>query len=236
MFHVRQMPCQEIWIPPRVREVVGRVRAALGEGVEVGTHFHNDFGLALANTLVALEAGATCPTAAVNGLGERAGNTDLAQLAAATACLLRLSHGVDLGKLRELSREVERRTGILVGQNAAVVGHNAFTHTSGIHVHGMLRDASTYEPIDPALFGACARLALGKHSGRNHIRHLLGGDAGGSEARVGAVLAAVKRMAVSRSRKEAALRLAEEFERFNREVLTLETREVLDEAAKEPER
>lgn len=198
-------------LPWQVALLVQRVRAALPATVGLGTHFHNDLGLALANTLAAVDAGATFVTAAVNGLGERAGNTDLLLAAVAAERLLGCSTGVVAARLVEVSRQVARLTGIIPPANAPLVGENAFRHTSGIHVHGVLADQRTYEAVPPALLGRTSELVLGRLSGHHHVRHLLAlhGRPAAPEAEVEAALERVKAASLDPARRERAAALAE---------------------------
>ncbi len=147
----------------------GLVRLAcerLGDGVAVGTHFHDDLGMATANTVAAVEAGARWPSVTVNGVGERAGNAVLAEVALAIDTLLGATSGLRPERLVELSREVERRTGVFIPPNAPVVGYSTFDHESGIHVDGVLKAPQTYESVDPDLLGRRRRIVFGKHTGR----------------------------------------------------------------------
>ncbi len=131
-------------------------------------HCHDDLGFGLATTVAALRAGATCAHVTVNGLGgERAGgNTSLEELVMALEVLY---GGVDTGirteELYPLSTHVARLTGVPLATNKPIVGEMAFTHESGIHAHGVMRDASTYEPLQPERVGRRRRIVLGKHSG-----------------------------------------------------------------------
>lgn len=152
-----------------VADVVAIAPAHLG----VGVHCHDDLGMATANTVAAIEAGARWPTACVNGLGERAGNARLGEVALACAQLLGLDTGIDPTQLPGLAAAVAAASGIPVSPMAPLVGRNAFRHESGIHVDGMLKDPRTYEAVDPALLGRERRLVLGKHTGRAHLRALL---------------------------------------------------------------
>ena len=138
----------------------------------VSTHCHDDLGLAVANSLVGVTAGARQVECAINGLGERAGNAALEEVVMAIATRADYFNGVATGvKTEELSRTsrlVSRLTGYAVQHNKAVVGRNAFAHESGIHQHGVLEDRSTYEIIDAKLVGQeAAQIVLGKHSGRH---------------------------------------------------------------------
>ena len=138
--------------------------------IPLSVHFHNDFGLATANTLTALECGANQAHVTVNGLGERTGNCSLEELVIA----LKSAYGVDLGldttRLYSLSNMVSRFTGVKMPVNKPIVGANAFAHESGIHVHGILNNSQTYEAISPEMVGHSRRIVLGKHTGANAIK------------------------------------------------------------------
>jgi 2-isopropylmalate synthase len=145
--------------------------------VVVSVHCHNDLGLAVANTLAALEAGARQVECTVNGIGERAGNCSLEEVVMAIqtrADHFGLQTSVRTQELVAASRIVSEATGFLVQRNKAVVGENAFAHEAGIHQHGMLRNAQTYEIMRPEDVGfPSTRLVLGKHSGRHVLRKRL---------------------------------------------------------------
>jgi 2-isopropylmalate synthase len=144
------------------------VRGA-NEDVIVSTHCHNDLGLAVANSLSAIHAGARQIEGAINGIGERAGNTSTEEIIMAIKTR-QDQYGVEIAadttEIFETSRLVSRLTGYPIQYNKAVVGRNAFSHESGIHQHGVLRDRETYEIMDPESIGHRSRLVLGKHSGR----------------------------------------------------------------------
>ncbi|MEM4389584.1 MAG: 2-isopropylmalate synthase [Candidatus Micrarchaeia archaeon] len=155
--------------PERTREVFG---ALAGLQAPLAFHGHNDLGLAVANSLAAVSAGAAELHACMNGLGERAGNAALEEIAVG----LKFFYGIDsvkLSKLSEVSAFVEGITGLRLAPNKPLVGKNAFTHESGIHVDGVIKSAETYEPITPELIGQRRRIWLGKHSGRHSVRHKL---------------------------------------------------------------
>jgi 2-isopropylmalate synthase len=139
------------------------------EDVTISTHCHNDLGLAVANSLSAIHAGARQIEGAINGIGERAGNTSTEEIIMAVKTR-QDQYGVELAadttQLFETSRLVSRLTGYPVQYNKAVVGRNAFSHESGIHQHGVLRDRLTYEIMDASSVGQRSRIVLGKHSGR----------------------------------------------------------------------
>jgi D-citramalate synthase len=127
----------------------------------------------MANTLAALKAGATCAHATVNGLGERAGNTPLEELVMALEVLYGVKTGIPISEIYHLSSLVSRLTKVPLATNKAIVGEMAFTHESGIHAHGILRDARTYEPIRPEMVGRKRRIVLGKHSGTASVEAAL---------------------------------------------------------------
>jgi len=133
---------------------------------DFSVHCHNDFGLATANTLTAIEAGADAPHVCVNGLGERAGNAALEEVVMALETLYGYRTGVRTERLFELSRLVEELSGVPVAPNKALVGYNAFSHEAGIHAHGVLAHTLTYEPLQPEELGRSRALILGKHTGR----------------------------------------------------------------------
>ncbi len=128
-------------------------------------HCHNDLGFALPNTIAALHAGAGCAHVCVNGLGERAGNTPLEEVVMALEILYHEKTHIKTKQIYQLSTLVSRHTGIARATNKAIVGEMAFTHESGIHAHGLLRDVRTYEPMSPEMVGRSRRMVLGKHSG-----------------------------------------------------------------------
>ncbi len=144
-----------------------------GLQIPVEMHTHNDFGLATANALAGLKAGATSVNTTVNGLGERAGNAALEEVVMS----LKRLHGIDLGidttRLLELSRLVAAASGCSVPPWKAIVGENTFAHESGIHAHGVLQNPATYEPFAPEEVGWERRLVVGKHSGRHLLTSLL---------------------------------------------------------------
>ncbi|MDI6811663.1 MAG: 2-isopropylmalate synthase [archaeon] len=139
----------------------------------VSVHCHNDFGLATANTVTAVSAGATVVHVTVNGLGERAGNASLEEVVTALELLYGVKTAIVKEKLYETSRLVRNLTKMPLAPNKPLMGDNAFTHESGMHVHGTLADPSLYEPIDPGLLGRKRRFAFGKHTGRASVKMAL---------------------------------------------------------------
>lgn len=136
-------------------------------------HGHDDLGLATANTLAAIRAGAEEASVTVLGLGERAGNTALEEIAVALLRLGGRSTGIDLKALQPLAATVARASGRPIPRGKAVIGSDVFTHESGIHVAALLTDADTYQGLDPALFGRQHAIAIGKHSGTRALVHVL---------------------------------------------------------------
>jgi 2-isopropylmalate synthase len=140
------------------------------KGVVISTHCHDDLGLATANTLAGILAGARQAEVTINGIGERAGNTSLEEVVmtlATRAPKFGLKTGIDTTQLTRVSRMVSTVTGFVVPPNKAIVGSNAFAHESGIHQDGMLKNQLTYEIMRPESVGATqTTLVLGKHSGR----------------------------------------------------------------------
>ena len=152
------------------------LRARLGDrpGLEWSAHCHNDLGLAVANSLAAVAAGARQVECAVNGIGERAGNAALEEIAVALAVrrdYYQAETGLRLDQLFATSSLLSEITHVPVPPNKAVVGANAFAHEAGIHQDGILKNPLTYQVISPEAVGVPAhRLVLGKHSGRNALR------------------------------------------------------------------
>ena len=140
----------------------------------VSVHCHNDLGLATANTLAGIRAGARQVEVTVNGIGERAGNTSLEEVVMALhtrRAVFNLETGIDTTQIARISRMVSNYTGIPVQPNKAIVGANAFAHEAGIHQDGMLKHQSTYEIMQPETVGVSrSRLVLGKHSGRHALK------------------------------------------------------------------
>jgi len=149
-------------------DAIARLRDAVD--IEIEIHAHNDLGLATANTLAALRAGATHANTTVNGLGERAGNAALEEVVMGVRHLHHACTGVDTQALVTISHLVARASGRQVAFNKSIVGEAVFTHESGIHIDGLLKNASTYESFDPSELGRQRRTVLGKHSGSQAVR------------------------------------------------------------------
>ncbi|WP_363347023.1 homocitrate synthase [Methylocystis echinoides] len=144
-------------------DAISRVRQETDLPIEF--HGHDDVGLATANTLAALRAGATHASVTVLGLGERAGNAPLEEIAVALGHVARGRSNVKIDKLHALSKLVARAARRRIGRAKAIVGADVFTHESGIHVAALLKDARTYQGVDPARLGRRNTVVLAKHSG-----------------------------------------------------------------------
>ncbi|WP_153730556.1 2-isopropylmalate synthase [Sporosarcina obsidiansis] len=144
------------------------------EKVKLSAHCHDDLGMAVANSIAAVENGADQVECTINGIGERAGNASLEEIAVAMHIrkdFYNMDTGINLQEIKRSSQLVSRLTGVVIQPNKAVVGKNAFAHESGIHQDGMLKNRQTYEIITPELIGETDMpLALGKHSGRHAFK------------------------------------------------------------------
>lgn len=154
-----------------------RKEARGGETVRYSAHCHNDLGLAVANSLAAIQGGATQIEVTVNGIGERAGNCSLEELVMAIETrkdVMQAKTNVDVSEIYETSRLVSRTMNFPIAYNKPIVGRNAFQHESGIHQDGLLKNRSTYEIMDPEAMGISRNMIiLGKHSGSHAIKHRL---------------------------------------------------------------
>jgi homocitrate synthase NifV len=190
-----------------------RLRAATG--IELEIHAHDDLGLATANSLAAVKGGASHVSTTVNGLGERAGNAPLEEVVVALEHLYGLATGVDKLALGTVSKLVADASGRPVPVDKSIVGANIFTHESGIHVSGLLRDRRTYQALDPAELGRDHRVVLGKHSGLTSVLHAcreIGLPVSNPEAR--AMLARVRTHAA----RTKSIPTADDLRRFHRET------------------
>src|SRR5258706_2510889 len=147
------------------------------DGITISVHCHDDLGMATANTLAGIRAGARQAEVTVNGIGERAGNTSLAEGVMTLKTrkpIFNLDTGIETQQLSRVSKLVSNYTGIVVQPNKAIVGANAFAHEAGIHQDGMLKHQTTYEIMRPEDVGVNqTTLVLGKHSGRHALRNRL---------------------------------------------------------------
>jgi 2-isopropylmalate synthase len=163
-------------VPEEYGEMFRCVREFLGDqqGITLSAHCHDDLGLAVANSLAAVRAGVRQIECTVNGIGERAGNAALEEIAVALAVRkdsFGVTTNIKLDQLFPASRLLTEVTGAVVAPNKAVVGANAFAHEAGIHQDGIIKNPLTYEIISPETVGVPSRsLVMGKHSGRNALR------------------------------------------------------------------
>lgn len=160
-------------VPEEYGDLIGRMAKVLGDRAIVSVHCHDDLGLAVANSLAAVKAGARQVECTINGIGERAGNAALEEVVVAMKTRqdrLPFKTGVHTEKLFEASQTLTRFISFGPQPNKAIVGDNAFAHEAGIHQDGYLKEKSTYEIISPASVGVPeSRLVLGKHSGRHAL-------------------------------------------------------------------
>ncbi len=162
--------------PREIAEIFDTLRSEVPrlDSVVLSAHCHDDLGLATANSLAAVEAGARQVECTVNGIGERAGNAALEEIVMMIGVrkdLFDVGTGIHTRRIHPTSRLLTQITGIHPQPNKAIVGRNAFAHEAGIHQDGMLKERSTYEIMDPAMVGVPgSSLVLGKHSGRHALR------------------------------------------------------------------
>jgi homocitrate synthase NifV len=144
-----------------------------GAGLTVQVHMHNDFGLATANTLAGVVAGAQHVHATVNGLGERAGIAPLEEVVMGLRYHLGIERPFHTEQLRELCEYVAQASRRPIPANKAITGRSMFEHESGIHVDGVLKSPDAFEPFSPELVGATRSIVIGKHTGSGAIQHVL---------------------------------------------------------------
>ncbi|KPV63725.1 MAG: 2-isopropylmalate synthase [Candidatus Bathyarchaeota archaeon BA2] len=157
-----------IMTPVTMRKLIEDVKSVVG--VPISVHCHNDFGMAVANSLAGVEAGASQIHVTVNGLGERAGNAALEEVVMALHLIYNRKTGINTKLLYDTSRLVAKLTGVMIQPNKAIVGENAFAHESGIHTRGVTVVPLTFEPIKPELVGRKRKLVAGKLSGTSGIK------------------------------------------------------------------
>lgn len=164
-------------IPSEMKELISSLKTRVDniERATISVHCHNDLGLAVANSLAAVEAGARQVECTINGIGERAGNASLEELTMALYVrrdLMPYTTNINTQHIFSSSQLLTNITGIGVQPNKAIVGRNAFAHESGIHQDGMLKNSLTYEIMTPESVGVPeSKLVLGKHSGRHALKH-----------------------------------------------------------------
>jgi len=157
-----------VLVPTTTRKLIATLKENLK--LPISVHFHNDFGLAVANSVIGIESGAQQAHVTINGIGERGGNAALEELAVTLKVAYNMDLDIDTTQLYNVSDFLSKVTGIKMPPNKPIVGENAFAHESGIHVHGILENAATYEPISPELVGHSRKIALGKHTGISALK------------------------------------------------------------------
>ena len=157
-----------ITTPDSMKKMIMELKKELK--VPLSVHCHNDFGLAVANSLAGVEGGATQIHVTVNGLGERAGNAALEEVVMGLHLLHKKKTRINTRLIYETSKLVSRLTGVIIQPNKAIVGENAFAHESGIHTKGVVIKPPTFEPFSPDLVGRQRRLIAGKHAGRHGVK------------------------------------------------------------------
>ncbi len=162
-----------ILTPDGIRKHVQGVLNAMESSLALGIHCHNDFGMATANTITAVLSGVDIITCTVNGIGERAGNAALEEVVVTLEELLNIDTGIDLCALPSLANSVESMSGYFQAPDKPIVGRNVFTHESGMHVKGMIKNSLCYQAVSPKLIGRNEHFVFGKHSGRSLVRDKL---------------------------------------------------------------
>jgi len=167
----RICPCDTVGVltPEKTYELFSELGRTF-TNVLISAHCHNDFGLAVANSITSLRAGASQVHTTINGIGERAGNAALEEVAVALRALYGVKTSIKTELLYNTSRLVSRLAEFPLQPNKAIVGDNAFTHESGMHTHGVLAHPLTYEPVSPRMVGRVRRLVAGKHAGSHGIK------------------------------------------------------------------
>ena len=156
--------------PFQTSEVINKLRTEIDIDIEI--HCHNDFGMATANTLAAVRAGARYASVTVNGLGERAGNAALEEVVMALKHIAGTDLGFDTARFRVLSEYVAKAALRAIPGSKPIVGSDIFAHESGVHVDGILKNPLTYEPFAPKEVGLERAIVIGKHSGSHAIRYV----------------------------------------------------------------
>ena len=163
-----------VMVPSTMRNLILPISDSLNVPIDV--HCHNDFGLAVSNSLSAVESGATQVQVTVNGIGERAGNADISEVVMSLHSIYNAKTKIQTEYIVETSKLVERFTGMRILPNKPIVGDNAFSHESGIHAHGVIKNSETFEPgiMTPEMVGHKRMIVLGKHAGRHSVKQKLG--------------------------------------------------------------
>lgn len=165
-----------IMTPHTVSRMISGLKSTVSD-MKLEFHGHNDLGMATANSIAAAESGADIISVTTGGIGERAGNAALEEVAVALACGTQLVTGIDLAELTRLCSLAESITGIAPHPSKPITGSAVFTHESGIHAHATLKDPSAFQPFSPETVGRSEQtIVAGKHSGTSAIAHILRGE------------------------------------------------------------
>lgn len=158
-----------VMVPTTMSKLISDIAKHISIPIDV--HCHNDFGLAVANSITAVEAGASQVQVTVNALGERAGNADIAETVMSLQAIYGATTNIKTEYFLETAKLVERYSGIAISPTMPIVGENAFAHESGIHTHGVLKKSDTFEPgiMTPEMVGQVRRIVVGKHAGKHAI-------------------------------------------------------------------
>lgn len=186
--------------------------------IPVEMHTHDDLGMATANALAGLRAGAASVNTTVNGLGERAGNAPLEEIIMSIKMIEGMDLGIDTHRLRELSLQVAKASGSPLPPWKAIVGDNSFAHESGIHTAGVLRDPRTYEPFSPEEVGATRQFVIGKHSGRNLLKELMQDHSAIPDT--GELMAILQKIRLAAMQKKQGVTVEELIQLINKEGLS----------------
>ncbi len=157
-----------IMTPTQMYDLVSKIHSNVKS--ELDLHCHNDLGLAVANSLAGVQAGATVVHTTVNGLGERTGIAPLSEVSVALKVLLDIDVGIKIERLSELSSIVERYSGVYISPITPVIGTNAFSHKAGIHTSAVLANPETYEAFDPSILGRARKIIVDKYAGRHAVK------------------------------------------------------------------
>ena len=205
-----------VMTPQAMMQFVSEIKKATK--VPLAVHCHDDFGLSVANSLAGILGGAEEVHCTINGLGERAGNAALEEVVMGLQAFYGIKTRINTRKMAFVSRLVSQLTGIAVQPNKAIVGENAFSHEAGIHVHGVLSESSTYEPMRPEIVGKERVFVVGKHSGVHAVQNKLkeyGLDLTGDQLKE--VVARIKKYAESGKKLDDAELLAVAYDEISEE-------------------
>ena len=160
-----------VMTPTAMTQFVAEIKKSVK--VPLAVHCHDDFGMSVANSLAGVLGGAEEVHCTINGLGERAGNAALEEVVMGLQAFYNVRTNINTRKMAFVSRLVSQLTGVAVQPNKAIVGENAFSHEAGIHVHGVMSECSTYEPMRPEIVGKERKFVIGKHSGVHSVDNKL---------------------------------------------------------------